>query len=255
MTRVSLLGVPFDALTLRETVEAVVETIRNGERGHIATVNVAILMMLRSDPMLARFVRESRIVVADGQPLVWSSLLQGTPLPERVTGVDLVTELSQRAAAEGYRVYLLGAAREVVDELARRLKARSPSLQIAGVDDGYFPWEQAPARAQAIAASGAQILFVGMGVPRQERFLQDYWGQLGINVAIGVGGSFDVLAGLRSRAPRWVQAIGMEWFYRLAQEPRRLFLRYLITNSKFIYLMSKSLIFGTRKHNGASLTS
>lgn len=252
MTRICLLDVGFDALSLTETVEAAVDLIRQGKRGHIATVNVAILMMMRSDPVLAEFVRESRLVVADGQPLVWSSWLQETPLPERVAGVDLVVALSERAAAEGYGIYLMGATRPVVEEVAGRLKARSPSLRIVGVDDGYFPWEQAPARARAIAASRAQILLVGMGVPRQERFLRDYWDQLGVSVAIGVGGSFEVLAGVRSRAPRWVQAIGMEWFYRLVQEPRRLFARYFLTNSQFLYLMSKSLLLGAVRKSGSS---
>jgi N-acetylglucosaminyldiphosphoundecaprenol N-acetyl-beta-D-mannosaminyltransferase len=247
MRRTTILDVEFDALTLRETVDAAAEMIRSGQRGYIATVNVAILIMMRSDERLARFVRSSRFVVADGQPLVWISRLQPVPLPERVTGVDMVSALSERAAAEGLGIYLMGASQTVVEEVARRLRARSPSLRIAGVADGYFSWEQAGERARAIAESRAQILFVGMGVPRQERFVEEFWDQLGVALVIGVGGSFDVLAGARLRAPGWVQRIGMEWLYRLAQEPRRLFLRYVLTNTQFVLLMSKSLLLGSHK--------
>jgi N-acetylglucosaminyldiphosphoundecaprenol N-acetyl-beta-D-mannosaminyltransferase len=247
MKKVSLLDVDFDALTLDQTVNEVVSMIRAGQRGYLSTVNVAILMMMRSDPRLAAFVRGSRFVVADGQPLIWSARMQSTPLPERVAGVDLVNVLAERAAKEGLGIYLMGANRPVIDEVAKRLKERIPGLRIAGVEDGYFKAEQAAERARAIAASKAEILFVGMGVPRQERFLEEYWNQLGVGFAVGVGGSFDVLSGLRSRAPAWMQKCGMEWFYRLIQEPRRLFTRYLVTNTQFTGLMFWSLVTGRHK--------
>jgi N-acetylglucosaminyldiphosphoundecaprenol N-acetyl-beta-D-mannosaminyltransferase len=253
--KVALLDVEFDALTLRDTVDAIVNMIRAGKRGYLSTVNVAILMMLRSDAQLSRFIRASQFVVADGQPLVWSAQLQATPLPERVAGVDLVNLLSERAASEGLRVYLLGADPKIVQEVARRLRERNHNLLIAGVEDGYFSSDEAAHRAARIAASHADILFVGMGVPRQERFLDEYWNQLGVSFAVGVGGSFDVLAGVRSRAPEWMQKIGMEWFFRLVQEPRRLFARYLVTNAQFMFLMSKHLLSGRGRRRSAGSAS
>ena len=130
----------------------------------------------------------------------------------------------------------------MVEAVERRLIERHPGLKICGTDDGYFAPEDAHERAGAIERSGAKILFVGMGVPRQEYFLQEHWPELGVNLAIGVGGAFDVLAGIRKRAPRVAQKAGLEWMFRLSQEPRRLWKRYLVTNSQFIYHLSRTLL-------------
>ena len=196
-----LLNGQFHPLTLDETVDLVARRIRAGERGYLCTVNVAILMMMRKDPRLQRFVERAALVVADGQPLIWSSRVLARPLPERVAGVELVDRLCERAAREGFGVYLLGAHATVVEKLAERLKQRYPGLILSGVADGYFGADQSEARARAVAASGAQILVVAMGVPRQEHFIEEYWERLSVPFAIGVGGSFDVMAGLRARAP------------------------------------------------------
>jgi N-acetylglucosaminyldiphosphoundecaprenol N-acetyl-beta-D-mannosaminyltransferase len=176
--------------------------------------------------------------VADGQPLIWASHLTKQPLPERVTGIDLIDELCARAARESIGVYFLGASDKIVRATADVLRSRHPGLDVRGCADGYFGSDEAPARARAVAASGAELLFVAMGVPRQEYFIEEQWEHLGARVVIGVGGSFDVIAGLRKRAPVFIQRAGLEWAYRVAQEPRRLFKRYLITNSQFIGLMS-----------------
>jgi N-acetylglucosaminyldiphosphoundecaprenol N-acetyl-beta-D-mannosaminyltransferase len=238
--RVNILNGRFDPLSLPQTVEAAFGMLNDGGRGYLATVNVAVLMMMRKDPRLQRFVDGASLVVADGQPLVWCSSLFGARLPERVTGVALVDALCARAAKEGRRVYLLGAAREVAARVAMALGQRHPGLRVDW-DDGYFPADRAAERADRVRASGADILFVGMGVPRQEVFIEEQWERLHVGIAIGVGGSFDVLAGLRARAPAWVSAIGMEWLFRLVQEPRRLFRRYLVTNSQFVVLLIAEL--------------
>jgi N-acetylglucosaminyldiphosphoundecaprenol N-acetyl-beta-D-mannosaminyltransferase len=239
---VAVLDGRFDAVTQREVVEWAADWIRSGRRGWICTVNVAILMALRADPRLAGFVDRAALVVADGQPIVWLSRLGGRSLPERVAGVDLIDALAARAATDGVPVYLLGARPAVIERAAARLAARHPRLVIAGVADGYFGPDHAAARARAIAASGARLLLVGMGVPRQERFLEEYWDALGVSLAIGVGGGFDVLAGLRRRAPRWCQRAGLEWLYRLVQEPRRLGTRYLVTNTQFLCRVAGDLL-------------
>lgn len=239
---VALLNGRFHAVSLEQTIELVRRRIHAGQRGYLCTVNVAILMMMRKDPRLQKFVDDAAIVVADGEPLIWSSKLLSRPLPERVAGVDLVERLCEMATRERFGVYLLGAHQSVVEKLAAKLVARYPGLTLSGVGDGYFGADQFQQRAEAVAASGAKILVVAMGVPRQEHFIEEQWHRLGVPFAIGVGGSFDVLAGLRARAPELLQQIGMEWFFRLVQEPRRLWKRYLTTNAEFVYLMSREVV-------------
>jgi len=136
----------------------------------------------------------------------------------------------------------LGATDEVVKQAKQRLKADNPHLMVVGAQNGYFFGEETKLRVQEIQNSGADILLVAMGVPRQEKFLQDNWEQLGVKLAIPVGGSFDVISGYKKRAPKWMQNIGLEWCFRLLQEPRRLAKRYAITNSKFIWLSIKALL-------------
>lgn len=241
MERIRLLNGQFDPLTLPQTIDAIFRLLDAGQRGWLCTVNVAILMMMRANARLQQFVNRAALVVADGQPLIWCAPWLGQSLPERVTGVDLVDALCVRAAREGKRVYLLGATEEIVAKVAQRLRERCANLHV-DYADGYFTKDEASARADNICASGADILFVGMGVPRQENFIEEQWDRLGVGMAIGVGGSFDVLAGLRVRAPDWVQKIGMEWLFRLLQEPRRLFMRYLVTNSQFVWLVFRALL-------------
>lgn len=242
MTGVRILNGRFDPRSTDEMIEAVAQAIRAGERGVLCTVNVAILMMMRSDPRLQRFVDAARWTVADGQPLVWASRLGPKPIPERVTGVDLIDLLCARAARDGFGVYLLGASIGTVRKAADVLRARHRGLDIRGIADGYFSPEQAADRARAVAESGADLLFVAMGAPRQEYFVEDQWERLGARVVIGVGGSFEVIAGHQKRAPLILQHAGLEWAFRLAQEPRRLFKRYLVTNSQFLGLMFREFV-------------
>jgi N-acetylglucosaminyldiphosphoundecaprenol N-acetyl-beta-D-mannosaminyltransferase len=231
--RVTLLNGKFDPLTLSQTTDAIFKDLAERKRGWLCTVNVAILMMMRGDARLQQFVDRASIIVADGQPLVWIAPWLDKPLPERVTGVDLVESICARAVVEKKSIYLLGATSSIVEILANRLRIKFPGLQV-DYADGYFSSNDAVTRADKVRQSGASILLVGMGVPRQEFFIEKQWERLGVGMAIGVGGSFDVLAGLRRRAPIWVQSLGLEWTYRMLQEPRRLFKRYLVTNLQFI---------------------
>ena len=239
--RVRLLNSDFDPLTLDETVDQVFEVVDGPGRGWLCTVNVAILMMMRSDPQLQRFVDRAACTVADGQPIVWLSRALRTPLPARVAGIDLVERVCARAAAADVGVHLLGASRAVVDEVTNRIQSAHPGVRLS-FDDGYFDPTEAADRAARVAASGARILVVGMGVPRQERFIEDHWEAMGVDVAIGVGGSFDVLAGLRTRAPDWMQRSGLEWVHRLREEPRRLFSRYFSTGFRFLLLGGRAIL-------------
>ena len=238
MKPVRILNGEFAPVTVRDTIEWARAWIRSGERGYICTVNVAILMMMRSNPELQRFVDRASLVVADGQPLIWASRLQSTQLPERVTGMDLVDELCALSVEEGFGIYFLGARQEVIDAAVGNLSQRHPGLRVSGIADGYFSWDEAPERAHAVRESGAKLLIVGMGVPRQEQFIESQWEELGVPLAIPVAGSFEVMAGTARR----VQRIGMEWSFRLAQDPRRLWKRYLVTNTQFIFHLLKSTV-------------
>ena len=239
--RVVMLNGRFDPLTHGETVAAVFHALDSGVRGWLCTVNVATLMTMRKDRKLQAFVDRAVLVVADGQPLVWCAGLFGGRLPERVAGIDLIDSLCRRAASEGKGVYLLGAAERVLTKTLARLRSRHQGLRIDG-SDGYFSVDAAKSRVDKIRASGASLLLVGMGSPRQEEFIGDHWELLGVGMAIGVGGSFDVIAGERFRAPRWVGRVGMEWLVRLLQEPRRLMPRYLITNLMFCLLIADAVV-------------
>ena len=241
--RIKLLNGEFDPLTLDGTVSEIFRMIEQRRSGWIATVNVAILMMMRDSEFLQSFADRAALVVADGQPLVWLSKLWGRPLPERVAGVEMVDAVCARAAQSGHGVYLLGATDAVIQEVTSRLRRRYPRLRIA-CSDGYFNTDQAAQRVADIRAKQTDILFVGMGVPRQETFIESNLAALGVGAAIGVGGSFDVLSSLRKRAPAWVQGIGMEWMFRLLQEPRRLFARYMVTNARFVGLVIRHLFAG-----------
>lgn len=237
----SFLGTTFAPLTTDMVVEEMMRMVHDGRRGSVATVNVAILIMMRQDLDLKRYVDNSALVVADGQPIVWGSRIIGTHLPGRVTGVDLVEDLCARCASTGFSVFLLGGTSEVVTDTRTRLQRSNPGLRIASMD-GYFDSAEAPSRAEAIREFGTDVLIVGMGVPRQERFIMDHWDRLGVPVAIGVGGSFNVLSGTLRRAPTWMQRSGLEWAYRLHQEPRRLFKRYAVTNSQFCALLAREIV-------------
>jgi N-acetylglucosaminyldiphosphoundecaprenol N-acetyl-beta-D-mannosaminyltransferase len=240
--RIRIINGDFDRVTLEETVEKVFAHVRSARRGWLCTVNVATLMMMRADPWLQDFVDRASFVVADGQPLVWFAPAFGARLPARVAGIDLVDALSHRAAHEGLRVGLLGSERSVVEAAVARLSEHHPRLRITYFGDGFFTRDDAPSRAAAIRKAGVDILFVGMGTRRQEHFIDEQWERLAVSMAIGVGGSFDVLAGRFARAPELLQRTGLEWAFRLAQEPRRLWKRYLVTNSQFLYLLGRQLM-------------
>lgn len=184
ITSHNILNCRFDAVDEAGAANWAREILRSGRRGTISTVNVAILMMMRSDARLKRYIDDSGLIVADGQPLIWLSKLIGKPLPERVAGVELVHELVNVASEEKSGIYLMGAKQDIVEDVARKLTEQSPDAQIVGIQDGYFTQDESAARAQTIRESGAKLLIVAMGVPRQEQFLQDHWEDLNVQLAI-----------------------------------------------------------------------
>jgi N-acetylglucosaminyldiphosphoundecaprenol N-acetyl-beta-D-mannosaminyltransferase len=174
--------------------------------------------------------------------VVWALRASGQAAPERVAGVDLMARLMEAAAERGLSVYFLGAKPDVVRTLAERSRARHPGLRIAGFRDGYFGPSEHSEIVEEIRDSGAHMLFVGMPTPFKETWCERHRQRLDVPVIMGVGGSFDVLAGFIKRAPHWVQALGLEWCWRLLMEPRKLWKRYLATNSEFIWLAGREIV-------------
>jgi exopolysaccharide biosynthesis WecB/TagA/CpsF family protein len=241
--RAELLGLRFDTLTMDDAVERCIELCRAPRASHtIITVNASHLCMMRRDPQLAQACRAGDMIVADGMSVVWALWASGQPAPERVAGVDLMARLLAAAGRHRLRVYFLGARREVVSKLVERCRAAYPGIEIAGFRDGYFGADEHPRIVEDIRASNADLLFVGMPSPFKETWCQHHRDRLQVPVIVGVGGSFDVLAGFIKRAPRWLQQMGLEWSWRLLMEPRKLWRRYLTTNSEFIWLAGHEVL-------------
>ena len=246
-----ILGLPIAAIALPDALELCDEAIATDGRVQWGVVNAAKMVRMRKDRALRESLLRCDYVLADGQSVVWASRFLRRALPERVAGIDLFERLLEKAEADGRSVYLLGATQQTLDGLLERLAQRFPALILAGARDGYFAPGQAAAVAAEIRASKPDMVFLGMSSPKKEVFLADYGDALGAAVLHGVGGSFDVLAGVTARAPRRWQRAGLEWLYRLLQEPRRLAGRYLSTNAVFIALVVKERFRATPRYVGA----
>ncbi|UUM33083.1 WecB/TagA/CpsF family glycosyltransferase [Vibrio japonicus] len=246
MKRIKFLGFPMDKATMEETVADIRNKILNGQFTQHVVVNVAKLVNMRKDAELARSVTECDIINIDGMGVVWGANALGHKVPERVAGVDLFHQLNAMAEQEAFTVFYLGAKQEVVEETAKRMQAKHPNLKIAGIHHGYF-WDDEESVVEQIRQSGAQLLFVAITSPKKENFINRWRERLGVSFVMGVGGTFDVVAGKVNRAPEWMQRAGLEWLYRVIQEPRRMWKRYLVTNSQFAWLLIKER-FQTR-HN------
>jgi N-acetylglucosaminyldiphosphoundecaprenol N-acetyl-beta-D-mannosaminyltransferase len=240
--RTEFLGVPIDALTFDETVAQAVDAMRSGRMTQHVALNVAKLIKLRHDADLRRDVVESDIVGVDGMGIVWGARALGVHVPERVPGVDLMQRLLAICASEGFRPYLFGARPRVLETAVRQTLQRWPRINIAGYRDGYDGARDEAAAVTAIRESGADCLFIGMPTPHKERFLHRNRFRLGVPFIMGVGGGIDVLAGHVVRAPAPMQRVGLEWLYRIYQEPRRMWWRYLSTNVAFAGMLGKALV-------------
>lgn len=241
--RPELFGCPFDRMTMEAAVERCLEWCLGPRASHtVVTANAAIVCMMRRDASLREACRNGDLVLPDGMSVVWTSRLAGVPFPERVTGVDLMGRLLEAASAHRLRIYLLGARAEVVSELARRSVREYPGLAIAGFRDGYFGPGDEDAVVEDIRRAAPHMLFVGMPSPFKETWCERHRDALQVPVIMGVGGTFDVLAGYVRRAPRALQSMGMEWAWRLAMEPRRMWKRYLVGNSEYLWLAAGAVL-------------
>jgi N-acetylglucosaminyldiphosphoundecaprenol N-acetyl-beta-D-mannosaminyltransferase len=237
MTRAQLFDIEIDRLDMGGTVERCERLIEEGGFAQHVAINASKVMALRDDEQMREIVRNCELVTADGQSVVWASKLLGDPLPTRVAGIDLMFELFVLAERRGYRVYILGATNRVLNRAVVRLQRRYPRLRVAGARDGYFKPEEGAAVAEEVRRTRPDMLFVAISSPKKEYWLGRHGRSLGVPFVMGVGGAIDVAAEVTGRAPRLVQRAGMEWAWRLAQEPRRLFKRYLTTNTGFVLLV------------------
>jgi len=239
--RQEFLGVPIDILSLRETVEVADRSMSRREHCRHVALNVAKFIKMRQQPELWRDVVDSDIVGIDGMGILWGSRLLGLKAHERVAGIDLFKELLALCDRKKFKPFFLGATDSVLQKMISNLRRDLPNLQIAGWHNGYFSPEENLGLVELVHRSGADCLFLGLPTPRKERLLAQYKDEFGVSFIMGVGGSFDVLAGAVSRAPPWMQNAGLEWFYRFYQEPRRMFWRYFSTNILFATLLVKEL--------------
>jgi len=237
-------GANIDLLTMDETLSAIESIIERREATQHVVVNVAKLVAMQQDVELKRVVNQCAIVNVDGQGVVWGARRLGINVPERVAGIDLFQRLIGLASRKHYRPYFLGATEDVVNSVVETLQIRYPELKIAGFRHGYFSKTDEPEIAKDIRDSNADMLFVGISSPKKEFFLQRNLGAMNVPFAMGVGGSFDIIAGKTRRAPVWMQRAGLEWFYRLLNEPKRMWKRYLSSNAAFLVMLTKAKIFG-----------
>ena len=244
-----LFGIPFHSWNMSQTVQAICDRIEAGVFTQHVVINVAKVVYAQKDAALRASIASCDIINVDGMGVVWGCKLLGYAVPERVAGVDLFLKLIRMSEEKAFPVYLLGAKDDVVKKTTEVLMEKYPKLNIAGSHHGYF-WDDEDTVVRQIKDSGAKLLFVAITSPKKENFINKWRGELGIDYVMGVGGSFDVIAGKVRRAPEWMQKAGMEWLYRLMQEPGRMWRRYLYTNAMFLWMLVKGMLSERFKTHG-----
>ncbi len=240
--RANLMGCPIDRFDMEQTIFETEKCIKNKVLCQHVVVNVAKLVAMQKDEDLKRIISNCDIINADGMPLVWASKILGNTLPCRVAGVDLFQELVSICEVKGYRPYFFGAKQWVTQKMVDTFVKKYPNLEVAGFRNGYYDRFEEAEIADTIRKSSADMLFVGFSSPMKENFLNNWMQEMQVPFCMGVGGSFDIIAGKTKRAPVWMQNIGMEWFFRIIQEPGRMWKRYAKTNPVFIWMVLKELI-------------
>jgi N-acetylglucosaminyldiphosphoundecaprenol N-acetyl-beta-D-mannosaminyltransferase len=245
--RVQLFGIPYDNLGMNEVIGRIDEFVRDRRPAMVVTPNVDHVLRMQRDHNYARLVRRADLILPDGQPLVWSSRLLGRPLKQRVAGSDLFIRLCEHAAEAGYRVFFLGGEPGAADRAGEVLNRRLPGFRLAGSYCPPYGFEGDPQEKtrmlEIVRQSRPDILFVGLGSPKQEHWIAENMGSCGVPVSIGVGVSFSFACGQIRRAPLWMQKAGLEWLHRLYREPRRLWKRYLLRGPTFFPLVAREFFF------------
>lgn len=243
MSRMKFLNTEVDNLTMNEAVQKIEQLILSKKPSYVVTPNVDHIVKLETDKEFQQVYKEADLILTDGMPLIWISKLKKNPIKEKVSGSDLFPEVCKLAADKEYKVFLLGAAEGVAAKAAKNLKAKYNGLNIVGTYSPSYGFEKKEDEIkqiiQMINEVEPDILAVGLGAPKQEKFLYNYRNQLNVPVALAIGASIDFEAGNIDRAPEWMQRSGLEWFYRLCKEPKRMFKRYLIDDMKIFKIVFK----------------
>lgn len=244
--KVRFAGITFDNVTMSEAIDRIDDMVRHKLPKMIVTANVDHILRIRRDRQYAALVSQADMVLADGQPIVWATRFMGDPIKERVAGSDLFRKLCEHSAKRGYRVFLLGGDPGVADAASRILKRQYPGLQIVGTYCPQKGFEQSIAEDQkannAVRSACPDLLFVGLGSPKQEKWIAQHMHEDNAVVSLGIGISFSFVSGHISRAPLSMQRLGLEWLYRLWSEPGRLWRRYLIRGPAFLPLVVREMI-------------
>lgn len=219
---------------MKETLVKIEDIIEQRIPVQHVVINASKINLMAEDAKLAEIVNAAPLINADGQSIVWAGRFLGHDIPERVAGIDLFVNLVEQSTQKGYRVFYFGATEEVVSAVVEKHQAMYPNLQVAGYRNGYFEEHESDEIALSIRESKADIVFVAFSSPKKEYWIHAHKETMNVPFVMGVGGSFDVVAGVTKRAPKWMQKTGLEWFYRFVQEPRRMFKRYFVGNLRFL---------------------
>ena len=222
MERCKILGLQIDLVDMEAALKTIETLVAAREPTCVVTADASMVVIAREDPELQAIIERAALVTADGAGLLWAARLFGKPIRTRVSGVDLVERVVERSAAGGPKVYFLGASPGVADKAADNLRARFPGARIVGTQHGYFGPDEEPDVVRGIRDAAPDVLFVAFGIPKQEKFIDRHKAEMDVPVSIGVGGSFDVHSGSVRRAPNWMQNAGMEWLFRLMQNPGKM---------------------------------
>ena len=223
MSKIEILGTKIDKLTEREALNRMGEMIAAGGAHYVVTANAEIVYMAYRDEKMRKVINEADMVTADGSGILWAARKLGDEMPERVTGVDLVSGICRESAEKGWRIYLLGSADGVAKKAAEKLRLEYMGCEIVGWHHGFLREKSVEEAVIAdIKEKKADVLLVGMGAPRQEYWIREHMEELGVGVCMGIGGSLDVISGELKRAPKWMQEMSLEWLYRVIKQPSRL---------------------------------
>lgn len=243
MSRMKFMNIEVDNLTMDEALVAIDELIQQNKNAYVVTPNVDHIVRLEQGGEFLEAYRDADLVLTDGKPLVWISKWYGTPIKEKISGSDLFPRLCELAARKGYTMFFLGAAEGVAARAADNLMLKYPGLQVVGTYSPPYGFEKDEQETkkikEMITEKKPHILIVGLGTPKQELFIKHHGEELGVPLSLGLGASLDFEAGNVKRAPKWMSDHGLEWFYRVIQEPKRMFKRYFIDDMKIFGLAVK----------------
>lgn len=246
----AVLGIPLGRLTFNEAIQQVNEWVETGPSGRLVTfANVHMVVEAQSDSKLKQLLLHADLNCPDGKPLSWIGRLSHGDRVSQIAGPDFITRFCEQSAQLGRRHYIYGGAPGVAEQAAKNLKNKYPELRIVGTYSPPFRPLSASEQADVcreINESGAQLVWVCLGCPKQEKWMFEYRDQLSAKVLLGVGQAVDILAGAQDRAPEFLRRVGLEWAYRLVREPRRLWKRYLVTNCLFLFWTGRDALFGRR---------